>query len=61
MAPKIIREVCQAIYDALSPIYFRARKCAAEWKHISEYFKDLLDIPHVVGAVDGKTYSHRLA
>lgn len=61
MAPKIIREVCQAIYDALSPIYLRARKCAAEWKHISEYFKDLLDIPHVVGAVDGKTYSHRLA
>ena len=53
-ASNIIREVCIALYDALSPIYLRPPSTESEWRHISNDFETLWDLPHCIGAIDGK-------
>ena len=50
----ILREVCDALYNVLSPIYLRPSSTEEEWEQISSEFLDLWNMPHVVGAIDGK-------
>lgn len=50
----IVREVCAAIFDILSPIYMRPPTTEDEWRHISNDFESLWDLPHCIGAIDGK-------
>ena len=50
----IVKEVCDAIYNVLSPLYMNAPSTQDEWKHIAEDFEELWDMPHTIGAIDGK-------
>ena len=50
----IVSEVCIALYDVLSPIYLRPPSNENEWRHIAEDFEKLWDLPHCIGAIDGK-------
>ena len=38
----------------LSPIYLRPPSTEEEWKQLSEEFSQLWNMPHVIGAIDGK-------
>ena len=48
---RIVKEVCIALHEVLSPIYLRPPKYSREWKKISD---DFFDLWHVIGAIDGK-------
>ena len=50
----ILKEVCSSIYDDLYPIYMKPPSTEAEWRHIADDFKLLWDLPHCIGAIDGK-------
>ncbi|XP_033096241.1 putative nuclease HARBI1 [Anneissia japonica] len=50
----IVRKVCDVIWTALSPKYLRMPSSAQEWLEIARQFKEEWDIPHIIGAVDGK-------
>ena len=50
----IITEVCQAIYRVLQPVYMNTPSTEDEWRHIAEDFENIWDLPHTVGAIDGK-------
>ena len=50
----ILREVCIALYDVLCPIYVRPPSTENEWRHIANIFEQLWDLPHCIGAIDGK-------
>lgn len=50
----IVREVCTAIHETLSPIYLNHPTREEEWRHISADFESLWDLPHCIGAIDGK-------
>lgn len=50
----MVKEVCQAIWIALKPIYLRTPQTPAEWQQLSRRFMDLWNFPNVLGAVDGK-------
>ena len=45
---KIIREVCQAIWNVLGPV-FLPRPTTEDWKRIAEEFGDKWDSPHCLG------------
>ena len=51
---QIISDTCKAIYKVLSPVYLRSPASAEEWLNIANSFEDQRDLPHVVGAIDGK-------
>lgn len=51
---RIISETCVAIYQVLGPVYLRNPNSAEEWKKIANEFKELWNMPHVIGAMDGK-------
>ena len=51
---KIVREACEAIWKALSPIYLRSPSMEQEWKQISNDFEEIWNLPHCIGAIDGK-------
>ena len=50
----IIRDTCNAIWEALQGTYLKAPKSQAEWKEIAKQFMDVWNFPHTVGAIDGK-------
>ena len=50
----ILREVCQAIHDVLSPIYLEPPSKEEEWRSIVKGFEEMWDLPHTLGAIDGK-------
>ena len=50
----IIRETCEAIYNILAPIYLKPPSSPQEWKKISKEFEETWNLPHVIGAIDGK-------
>ena len=50
----ILSETCDAIFKCLSPMYLRPPQSENEWKKISSDFKEAWNLPHVVGAIDGK-------
>ena len=51
---RIINETCDAIYNTLLEQYMSAPNNEEEWKRIAEEFKELWQLPHVIGAIDGK-------
>ena len=51
---EIIKNTCDAIYQVLSPLYLKPPTTIEEWKKISEDFEDIWNMPHVIGALDGK-------
>ena len=50
---KIVKEVCDAIYNMLLPIYLCPPSTEEEWKQVSEEFSQLWNMPHVIGTIDG--------
>eukprot|EP00794_Sanderia_malayensis_P007639 gene7639-8480_t len=56
-ACKIISEVCNALYFKLSPLYLTAPSNATGWKAIADDFSKIWNMPHVIGAIDGKHIS----
>ena len=51
---KIIRETCSAIYSALPTLYLKPPNSSEDWLKIVKDFEDIWNLPHVVGAIDGK-------
>ena len=51
---KIIPETCEAIYDVLAPVYVYTPTSSREWLAISKQFEERWNLPHVLGALDGK-------
>ena len=51
---KIVRETCEATWKVLSPIYPRSPSTEQEWKQISDDFEEMWNLPHCLGAIDGK-------
>ena len=50
----IIKEVCNAIWTELTPIYLEAPNSAEKWLEISEKFMSTWNFPNCVGSIDGK-------
>ena len=50
----IIPETCQAIFSALSETYLKPPETPAEWLKIADEFQATWNLPHVIGALDGK-------
>lgn len=50
----IVRETCEAICSALAPVYLKPPKTKEEWLKVANEFEDLWNLPHVIGAFDGK-------
>ncbi|XP_043483573.1 uncharacterized protein LOC122512032 [Leptopilina heterotoma] len=53
---KMVHEVCEVIFGQLSPWYLRERT-TQEWRIISESFRVKWNLPHCVGALDGKEFA----
>ncbi|KAK5649473.1 hypothetical protein RI129_000502 [Pyrocoelia pectoralis] len=51
---KIIHETCAVIWDQLSPVYLKSPSTEKEWQDISHGFLQRWDMPHCLGAIDGK-------
>ena len=51
---KIVRETCEAISKVLSSIYLRSPSTEQEWKQIGNDFEEIWNLPHCIGAIDGK-------
>ena len=50
----ILRETCSAIWKALGEIYLKPPSSPDDWQAISKDFEELWNLPHCVGAIDGK-------
>ena len=50
----IIPEVCRAIFNVLKDEYLKCPNTAKEWLKIAETFTHRWQLPHCLGAVDGK-------
>ena len=51
---RVIRETCDAIFEALADEYLRPPSSTEEWKNIARDFQETWNLPHVVGAIDDK-------
>ena len=51
---KIIAVTCQAIYDQLKDQYLSSPSSKEDWLEIAKSFEELWNMPHVIGAIDGK-------
>ena len=51
---KIVRETCDAIYEVLAPTFVRSPKTKADWLAIARDFREIWNLPHVIGSIDGK-------
>ncbi|XP_071581133.1 uncharacterized protein [Temnothorax nylanderi] len=49
----IIKETCQAIWNALCPVVLKPNM-KAEWLAVSKSFNEKCQFPHCIGALDGK-------
>lgn len=49
----IIRETCDALWEVLQPIYLKFPE-KEDWIRIEEQFRNKLNLPNCVGALDGK-------
>ena len=50
----ILSETCEKLWEVLSSSYVRAPSTVLEWKKISKEFFDMWDLPHCIGAINGK-------
>ncbi|CAN7950005.1 unnamed protein product, partial [Ixodes pacificus] len=53
-ACQIVSEVCQAIWNILGPIYVVCPSTEGEWLRVARDFEERWNMPHCVGAIDGK-------
>ena len=51
---KLLREVCQAIIDEYAEEVMSCPVTPAEWGTVEERFRNRWNLPHAVGAIDGK-------
>ena len=51
---KILKVVCEALYTVLATHFLRPPSTEEEWKQISSEFLELSNMPHVIGAINGK-------
>lgn len=51
---KIVTETCDAIYMVLKDKYMSPPKNEEEWLNISKQFKEVWNMPNVIGCIDGK-------
>ena len=51
---KIIPETYKAIYDVLTPTYVNTPTSSDEWLAVSKQFEVKWNLPHVIGAINGK-------
>ena len=51
---KILRETCDAIYKLVAPAYLRPPSTKEDWIAIASDFENIWNLPHVIGAIDGK-------
>ena len=49
----IIRETCNAIFEALAGEYLHPPSLTEEWKNIACDFQETWNLPHLVGVIDG--------
>ncbi|XP_049513913.1 uncharacterized protein LOC119466062 [Dermacentor silvarum] len=50
----IVSSVCQVLWDVLGPLYVACPSSADEWLQIASEFEERWNMPHCVGAIDGK-------
>ncbi|KAH7945681.1 hypothetical protein HPB49_013958 [Dermacentor silvarum] len=50
----IVSSVCQVLWDVLGPLYVACPSSADEWLQIASDFEERWNMPHCVGAIDGK-------
>ena len=50
----IVREVCEVIWDILSPEHVRMPSTDREWLAVSKQYEQIWNFPHCIGAIDGK-------
>lgn len=50
----IVPEVCQAVYDALKDEFLHIPENEEEWLSIAVGFENVWQLPHCLGAADGK-------
>ncbi|XP_054923229.2 uncharacterized protein [Dermacentor andersoni] len=50
----IVSSVCQVLWDVLGPLYVACPSSADEWLRIASDFEKRWNMPHCVGAIDGK-------
>lgn len=50
----IIHETCKVLWDVLSPDYLKTPSTEDDWFRISSEFENKWNIPHCLGALDGK-------
>jgi hypothetical protein len=50
----IIKEVCEAIWKALSPLYLKPPNSEEEWYHVAQEFNEKRNFPNCLGSLDGK-------
>ena len=50
----ILSETCEKLWEVLSSSYVRAPSTVLEWTKITKELFDIWDMPHCIGATDGK-------
>ncbi|KAH7963798.1 hypothetical protein HPB52_022908 [Rhipicephalus sanguineus] len=50
----IVSEVCQAIWDILGPLHVALPSTQNGWSKVARDFEEKWDMPHCLGAIDGK-------
>ena len=51
---RIGRQTCIAIYEAIAPNHLKKPDSSEQWIQISKGFENKWNMPHVIGALDGK-------
>ena len=50
----ILKETSYAIYEALAPDYLHPLSSVEDWMKVAKDFETIWNMPHVLGALDGK-------
>jgi len=50
----IIKEVCDALWTTLSPVYLKPPSSEEDFLEVAKGFEKVWDLPHCIGAIDGR-------